>query len=286
MSKNFVQSAFAKDASIGLYRLYARSQFWRTGPRIFVNSLPKAGTHLLMSMLDLVPGIMNSRLHIPTRSIGNRIPEGFEFDKTKLQRQLRTIRKGQVVSAHLPFAPNLDKAIIETGFHMVNLVRSPRDMLISRYFYVAGLRRHRLHNYLTEHYPDKKAMLIALIEGPKPGEDTLDGRFRPYADLFRVYGAWTSMRGVLTVRYEDLVGSRGGGDDERQLVALSSLSRHLRLPISGERLQSEWKAVEHRGTSTLRKGTIGDWVNHFDPDIEEVFERHMGSVARIYEVAR
>lgn len=285
MSKNFIQSGLARDATIGLFRIYAQMQFWRTGPRILVNSLPKAGTHLLMGMLEIVPGIMNSRLHIPTRSIGNRTTEGLELDEIKLKNQLRTVRNGQVVSAHFPFAPGMDKAITDSGFHVVNLVRSPRDMLVSRYFYIAGLRRHPLHSHLTSTYPDKKSMLIALIEGPKPGEDTIGGRFRPYANLFYVNDAWRTAKGVLTVRYEDLVGNRGGGNDERQLVALSNISRHLRLPIGGERMQSAWKAVEQQRTATLRKGVIGDWVNHFDNDIEEVFQRHLGDLMRTYEQA-
>lgn len=286
MSKNFVQSALVRDAAIGLFRVYAQAQFWRTGPRIFVNSLPKAGTHLLMSMLETVPGIMNSRLHVQTRSIGTRTADGLEYDPIKLGKQLASIRNGQVVSAHFPFATGLDRAISEAGFRSLNLVRSPRDMLVSRYFYIKGLRRHRLNAHLTEHYPDKKSMLMALIEGPKAGEDNIDGRFRPYADLFRVNSGWLSAKDVLTVRYEDLVGGRGGGSDERQLSALSEIAQHLGLPTTGIDIQNSWKNIEHRGTATLRKGRIGDWVNHFDREIEDFFQQHLGEVEKIYNESK
>lgn len=280
MSKNFVQSAFVRDASIGLYRIYAQAQFWRTGPRIFVNSLPKAGTHLLMSMLEVVPGIMNSRLHILTKSVVSPAASGPQLDQASLRRQLRTVRKGQVASAHLPFIASMNALIQDEGLRVVNLVRSPRDMLVSRYFYIAGLRRHHLHNHLMTHYHDKKSRLLALIEGPKSGEDTVGGLFRPYAELFRDFAAWTTAPGVLTVHYEDLVGARGGGSDERQLAALSDVSRHLSLPVSGEQLQATWKTVQDRSTATLRKGAIGDWVNHFDADIEAAFEEKVDGVMR------
>ncbi|MCR6673600.1 hypothetical protein [Devosia ginsengisoli] len=87
------------------------------------------------------------------------------------------------------------------------------------------------------------------------------------------------------MRYEDLVGTRGGGSDERQLAALSTLARHLDLSTTGEHLQSRWAAVQHRGNATFRKGQIGDWVNHFDEDIEAVFEQHLGEIDRLYNQA-
>ena len=51
MSKNFVQNALLRQSLLTAYRGYARAQFWRSGPRIFVNSIPKAGTHLLTAEL-------------------------------------------------------------------------------------------------------------------------------------------------------------------------------------------------------------------------------------------
>jgi len=283
MSRNFVQSAFVRDATIRLYRTYARSQFWRTGPRIFVNSMPKAGTHLLTQILETVPSLMNSRLHIETRSIGRRTGDKFEFDPAKFTAQLRSIRHGQFASGHLPFSDGLDIALTESGFATVNLFRSPRDMLVSRYFYILGLRRHLLHDHLTENYPNKKSMIIALIEGPKKGERNFDGRFSPYADLFRAYARWISAPDVLSVRYEDLVGPRGGGDGDIQLSAFSRLCRHLHLPIGAEALLTRWREVQHHNNPTLRNGKIGDWVNHFDSDIERVFQQHMGDLQRMYD---
>ena len=281
MSKHFVQSTVLRAAAIKAYRAYAFIQVWRKGPRIFLNSLPKAGTHLLMSMLETVPGIMNARLHVE-RPGG---PTGMEIDAAALSRQLASIRGGQVATAHLPYIAAIADLVGNAGFRTVNLVRSPRDMLISRYFYIVGLRRHRLHKHLTETYPDKKSRIIALIRGPQPGEDTIQGHFRPYAFPFTAFSGWLMAPGVVTLRYEDLVGTRGGGNDDSQLAALSTLACHLDLPISGKSLQSRWSAVQHRGNATFRKGQIGDWVNHFDKDIEASFEQHLGEIDRLYNQA-
>ncbi len=281
MSKHFVQSTVLRGAAIKAYRAYASVQIWRKGPRIFLNSLPKAGTHLLMSMLETAPGIMNARLHIERPASQT----GTEIDAAALKRQLASIRGGQVATAHLPYIASIAGLIANEGFRTVNLVRSPRDMLISRYFYIVGLRRHRLHKHLVETYPDKKSRIIALIRGPQPGEDTIQGHFRPYAFPFTAFSGWLTAPCVVTLRYEDLVGTRGGGSDERQLAALSTLARHLDLSTTGEHLQSRWAAVQHRGNATFRKGQIGDWVNHFDEDIEAVFEQHLGEIDRLYNQA-
>jgi len=283
MSKNFVQSALARDSAIKLYRMYARAQFWRTGQRVFLNSLPKAGTHLLVAMLQLVPGIMNSRLHVPTREVIRRSPSGAELERSSFIRQLRTIRNGQIATAHLPYLPAIPELLSDQKFAIVNLVRSPRDMLVSRYFYIMGLRRHRLHDHLRLNYADKKSRIMALIVGPKPGEDDFGGLFRPYSELFREFAEWSKCEAVLTLHYEDLVGAKGGGTDERQLVALSVLCKELNLPIGGERLQCEWKSVQNRPSATLRKGHIGDWTNHFDAEIEAAFVRFVEPTAHFSE---
>ncbi|MCR6673599.1 hypothetical protein [Devosia ginsengisoli] len=112
-----------------------------------------------MSMLETAPGIMNARLHIERPASQT----GTEIDAAALKRQLASIRGGQVATAHLPYIVSIAGLIANEGFRTVNLIRSPRDMLISRYFYIVGLRRHRLHKHLVETYPDKKSRIIALI---------------------------------------------------------------------------------------------------------------------------
>ena len=69
MSKNFVQNALLRKSLLTAYRGYARAQIWRSGPRIFVNSIPKAGTHLLTAELEKFPQLQNSRLHIQAHKV-------------------------------------------------------------------------------------------------------------------------------------------------------------------------------------------------------------------------
>ena len=65
--------------------------------------------------------------------------------------------------------------------------------------------------------------------------------------------------GVLCVRFEDLVGSHGGGDDGRQRTAVAAVAAHVDRPLSSAQAQRVAGGLWSPRSSTFRKGLVGGW---------------------------
>lgn len=287
MSSNFVQNATLRSVGLGAYRLYAQAMFWRTGPKVMINSIPKAGTHLLTTYVQNSPSLMDAHLHIQRWDV-LKLPTGApteSWDRVslrddRLHKLLRTVRGGQIVTGHLYYLAAANEVFASQGFRVVNLVRNPRDMLVSRLHYILGLKRHHLHHALADQYPDGKSRLKALIVGPDAGKDNVGGLFRPYRTMLEGFVGWTDAPDVLTLRYEDLVGAKGGGDRKVQEASLSRFFEHVGQPMSHEKIAEIIDEGAAQKSATLRKGRIGDWRETFDDEIEALFQAEVGDVAK------
>lgn len=262
MSKNFVQSALLRSIALGGYRLYAQSQFWRTGPKVFVNSIPKAGTHLLTSILEEIPGLMLSRLHVDCDdvSVGSdrHTPlVSFELNAEKLAAKLGTVRDGQVATGHLPWREDILRTLLSMGFQVFFVRRNPDDLLRSRLYYIEHLRRHHLHQRLVTEFPDDGSRMEALRNG-FPASQAGPGT-ENYSAILSQYEGWMASKDVTQFSFEELVGSRGGGvEADRQ----ESLSRAL-AAVGADNSQAgvenlNMRAINKR-TPTLRAGKIGKY---------------------------
>ncbi len=260
MSENFVQNKFLRSAMLGSYRIFARSQFLRTGPRIMVNSIPKAGTHLLLQELEKFPALQNSRLHIQLDKVArdDSLPGSFEPDPRKLAKYFGQIRPGQYFSAHIHWYEVLDNLLKENEIKCMFVRRDPRAVLVSRYHYVMKLRRHYLHDFIANQVADDKDRWRLLIEGRESSP-----YIRPMKDMLQGFLPWTQADRALTVKFEDLVGERGGGSNEQKLHALNQVSAFCGLDFDkSESLASS----PSRPSATLRKGRIDSWKEEL-PDI-------------------
>ena len=129
MSSHFVQSELIRRSAIGFVRVCAQAQFWRYGPRVFINSIPKAGTHLFASELSRFPTLHNSRLHILTRDVNlcadNREHRlEFEADTVKFEKSVGRVRCGQFFSSHLPYDQNLANTLRHLSLRSLFVVRA------------------------------------------------------------------------------------------------------------------------------------------------------------------
>jgi hypothetical protein len=270
MSKNFVQNASMRRMLLSGYRLWARAQIWRSGPRIFVNSIPKAGTHLVTAELDKFASLQNSRLHLQAHEIGSfagRDLEDASLDLDKVRRQIATVRRGQFFSAHLPWSAPLAEMLRGSDVRSIFVTRDPRDILVSRLHYIKGLKRHPLHAFVAG-LPSDQERLRVLVEG-RSGSPFI----RPMAEALSGFLAWTTDPAVLTVRFEDLVGERGGGTREAKAAALAGICRHCELPA--DRLEA-FAASAPKATPTLRAGKANAWRGAIPPEVAALIHARCG----------
>jgi hypothetical protein len=98
----------------------------------------------------------------------------------------------------------------------------------------------------------EKAGIDACIAG-------VDGKIPALSDVLEHFSGWLNVREFVVVRFEDLVGKRGGGDDERQRESVTAILQHIDLDLDENRLRSIIEEVARRNTSTKRTGQIDSW---------------------------
>jgi hypothetical protein len=123
------------------------------GPRIYANSIPKAGTNLLKRLLNLLPCVVSAwTYHLDNWILGS-------------DKQLDLVRRGQVVTAHAPWSPELAQRLRDKSFRTFLMIRDLRDIAVSNAFYIAYQdKTHRLHPYYQA-LPSDSERLMASIAG-------------------------------------------------------------------------------------------------------------------------
>lgn len=209
-------------------------------------TIPKSGTHLLTAILEALPGVTAWRRGVL------RVPGG---DPAALRHACRRMPAGTYVATHIGCSAPLRAVVEDLGLQAVLLVRDPRDVAASM------VRFAMTAPHVPEHpafaaLPDDGARLRAAIGGHPgtPGPGLLRERYDRYLP-WRAHGA-------LLLRYEDLVGPRGGGTVERQHAAIRRLAAHLDLPATDAQISAA--AAYSTATPTFRRGQIGGWRQDFD----------------------
>lgn len=226
------------------------------GPKVFANSIPKSGTNLLTNSLSHFLTLRPSFQHVTMNY--NRRPGTDELEG-KLQRTGR----GQYTSGHVFYDEQNADIVERSGMTVILMVRDPRDVVTSHYHYVTEKNtQHRLNDHYRS-LPDDHARLMTSIRGVS-GEHTRDGdRLESIGEWMDAFFAWREKPYVTVVRFEDLIGPQGGGDAERQRAAVRTIADHLALSISDSEVEHVATNTFSAGSSTFRKGLIGDWKNNF-----------------------
>ncbi len=262
------------------YRGWARSMVAFPPPRVFLNSVPKAGTHLLMELVRRLPRMMFSGRHHALRdfSIEGKSPPELvpAIDLDAFGRVLGKVRNGQFITAHFPYRKDVEEMLEQRGFSSLLMLRDPRDVAVSHTFYVTNTERHWLHCRFTEALHTSDERLMATITG-FPDDDISNGQ-ESIGQRFEQYFGWFANPNVLVCRFEALVGSAGGGSHEEAMDTVISVAKHLRRPLSKEKAEEVGQRSWSPGVATFRKGQIGDWRNHFNEKHKEAFKQVAGDV--------
>ncbi len=232
---------------------------------VIANSVPKAGSHLLRRALELV-GLIYNRQHIN------------DFHpRHQIIHKLERVRPGEFLTAHLSYTPEWHALIKQRHMRMIVIIRDPRDIVVSHYNYVTYIdKRHRLRPYYLQ-MKDDSERLMASIRGFTPQDGNPQGHLLDINARFRAIWEWRNYQAHV-VRFEDLVGPLGGGDEERQLNAIESICDYLGIAISPQEKRDIAGKLFYRKSETFRKGVIGDWKHHFSEEHKRAFKEIAGQL--------
>lgn len=237
------------------------------GPLVILNSIPKAGTHMLESMLEEIPHLRNAGMQ--TLSCWDEIDN-------RLLRKVSRIGHGEFATAHLTALPAVVDIVQERKIKVIYLIRDPRDVIISFAKYVTEIdKTHIAHRYLTS-LADEASVINACIIGGHPGIPRID-------ELLERFSSWERLDNTLSCRFESLVGQAGGGSSERQRETIIDILEHLDVKPDDKVVKSMENALTTKPTSTFRKGKIGNWQQHFNEGHKAIFKEYAGDWLIKYE---
>ena len=239
--------AFGRESTIALTQLFGRQL-----GQLVVVEFPKSGGTWLKKMCS-------TYLDIPLA-----------------ERPMLPVIRTSLIHSHTTWRWGLNNAVY--------LIRDGRDIMVSMYF-------HKLRLLGTE-YGIGTERLFRYIYGKKCDFDDVSARLPRFIEYemkhssmtsvnwSRHVEAWQNKRGVVYVKYEDLL-----------IDTISTLTgviqRLIHDEIDSQRLKDtvskfEFSRVAGRAPgsedrqSFMRKGIAGDWKNYFTKDAAEIFAHYCG----------
>src|SRR4249919_2460645 len=246
-------------AAVPAYRAVARANVFLPGPRVFANSFPKAGTHLLSTLLGELPRMMFSGVH---RAEGDYVEgdarrDGANLDWRRLRRTLERVNKGQYATGHFPYVPGLSELLDDLGYRSLLMIRDPRDVVVS-----------------AQHYVPEDERIAATIAGF--GADEHGRGQASIGERLERFVPWLTTPGVLVVRFENLIGAAGGGSREAQERTVADVARHAGRALDPARVAAVADRVWSDRSSTFRQGHAGGWRERLTPEHVRLFKEHAG----------
>lgn len=230
-------------------RVYSDGIVWKANRakcKVLLTSIPKAGTHLLLAVLEEYslgrPVSLGDGRAVD--EYGRRVPLTVEF----LSKKDALMRPGDIMWGHVTPTPERVRFFEERGYAIFLMVRDPRDVVCSRISQAVNSERDHYHE---------------LLAGLATREERINHVIRHYTSFdapsvasdFAEYRRWEEVGDITTMRYERLVGPEGGGSAEVQLremmkiedgFGLVGVSRFYRRFIARRLYNQEGRIGRHK----------------------------------------
>ncbi len=229
--------------------------------RVFVASIPKAGTYLLAEALAAL-GVRPTRLHIDVGAVSDYrdFRKGsylwdYQFNMT-VDDALRLVQPGQFAVGHLPSSDEIRRPL--AGFRIVFALRELRHAFVSWARFVVAESMDRQVAEAARQLPDGPDRVLLVLTRLAHGW---------LVPVCRAMLGWYTDPGVLPVRFEDLVGQNG---PDTQAEIAGRLAAHLGLPIPTPQAVAVVRGCIGRDTLTF-SGSRSDLSTHWDDRLEDWF---------------
>ncbi|XP_016072211.1 PREDICTED: bile salt sulfotransferase [Miniopterus natalensis] len=228
-------------------------------------SFPKSGTNWLIEILCLIYS-KGDPAWVQSVPIWERSPW---VENTHGHEILKHQEGPRLITSHVP-CHLFPKSVFKSKAKMIYLIRNPRDVLVSGYFFWIISKLAKRPESLEQYF-----------------EWFLQGHVA-FGSWFDHVRGWMSMRGkenFLIVSYEELIqdtrstvqkicrflGKKLEPEELNSLLKNSSFQVMRENNMSNYTLLRGW-LLEERG-SLMRTGISGDWKNHFTVAQAEVFDK-------------
>ena len=190
------------------------SNFSNTESKIFLNSFPKSGTHLLSQILLSTPNFKSYNRFVRHRS-------SFSFNKLiqdhKIIKSINSSVNHEILLGHLKYSRDFIKVLHEANFISFFIYRDPRDLIVSEANYLCNMNKwHYLHKYFSA-VPSFEDAVSLSING-LPGD--FSKIYPNFYKRFAPFLSWINDESVLALKFENFF------DDNVDLL-LRQIKNHL-----------------------------------------------------------
>lgn len=262
--------------------------------RVLANSLPKSGTHLLTRLLDLLgippanAHLSSSLLRMTSRNIfRNQVKSRRHWNNQKdvyglsvdlddecvklrsdwLERYIQRMPSYCYFPGHLPYSLILENTLLELNLKILYIHRDPRDVLVSLCNHYLRYKNYPLHKVFVKQKNLESCLLLAL-HGYRWRPEPLASFYERLTRSLR----WKDSTNICSVRFEDLVGSKGGGDDALQVEAVKKISNYLGFDNKKEIMAIAERTFDEK-SETFYRGKIGQWREAFTSRVKSEYEK-------------
>lgn len=270
MSKNLLSILAA--AAIFLSNFLAADNCWHD---FYLVTIPKSGSHLMHKLMRMLLEAHPMDPSIPHYDHYTFPADISEIPESTFAQAILKIKnfKTYYPSSHTNFTKcYLQFSKTHPNYTPIVLIRDLRDVLVSCvYFQWAEIERE----IGPTSFDQKLSFLIHL--GHSPTQNKILNIYRYAEEALQ----WMDDPNTVLIRFEELVGSEGGGTGDLQKKAISIVAGALEVPLDSKQLRDICYELfgADRGPpmlTTFRQGKIGSWKDCFSNENLHDFNQKWG----------
>jgi sulfotransferase 6B1 len=229
--------------------------------KVFITALPKSGIHLLSTCVGLV-----------TQKSLKFVGSPFTILKP---RTLKLLPANVFLGSHAVYSAQHFGRLTRNKFKGVFIIRDPRDVLVSRAYWFS--KNHPASNLSIDQLLTELINNYAQFDNYPSNVTSLN--VKTLNDVYRkLYLPWQQCPLMYTTKFEDLVGAKGGGDAQKQLMEIKNIAQHLSISLDDKKVQEIAENIFDPKSLTFREGQIGSWKNHFKLEHKAAFKEMAGQL--------
>lgn len=233
--------------------------------KFVIHAIPKCGTHFIQRVIKLLTDKDINHAKLSFNALN---------DIEKRHEILRIYQDYDTSSINL---------LKKNGYKVVAMVRDPRDALISFLYHMRnrkGQGQRRDFFTVSSNFDELTfdEQLMALIKG--------DYGMLSYLTFYRSRVGWSQDPHCLMIKYEDLVGSKGGGDDALQAESVVDIANYLNIELTDAKL--EWVLnkmylkkgadIANDDNNVFTRSSTGNWKKFLKKEHRKAFKKAAGNL--------
>ncbi len=232
--------------------------------KFLIHSIPKCGTHFLQNVVTELTGKPTFTSEEP---FSDKLEASEKFD--------------QILRFNLPFDPDKAHELSHKRYKLICIIRDPRDALVSLIVY---LRTYEGQGVKRDFFCVEPEFDSLTFDQQLDSVMTSEKKFGNFFSLYQSRIHWHRLPFAYGVKYENLVGSKGGGNDLLQLEEIVNIAEHINFPIKPKKAREIAAKIYHSSGTVIIDGKvfhhakIGSWKRFLKPRHKEIFKKVFGNI--------